>query len=255
MTTHIFTDSINETGPAISALKPGGDIETIAVASQWKLIWAKFVRQKVAVVAGVIILLFYLVGVFAEFLAPALPETSRPQYTYAPPQAIRLFVPTPDGGSQFLPHVKGYTVTVDQASLRRTFVPDDSVVVPIGFFVPGPAYKLWGLIPMTTHLIGPLKATDPMYLLGTDRLGRDLLSRLIYGTRISMSIGLIGVCISLCLGVVLGSLPASTAAGSIPSSSASSKSSARCRPSRSGWGWPRRCRSPGRRYRSISSSP
>ena len=78
--------------------------------------------------------------------------------------------------------------------------------MPIGFFVKGAPYKMWGLFPMDRHLIGPLKPTDPMYLLGTDKLGRDLLSRLIYGTRVSMSIGLIGVCISLVLGVVLGSL-------------------------------------------------
>ena len=70
----------------------------------------------------------------------------------------------------------------------------------------GPPYKMWGLIPMDLHLIGPLKSSDTMYLLGTDKLGRDLLTRLIYGTRVSMSIGLIGVCISLTLGVVLGSI-------------------------------------------------
>ena len=141
-----------------------------------------------------------------EFLAPALPDASRPQFTYAPPQAIAFFVTEPDGSSRFLPHVKGYSQTVDQASLRRVFTLDETKIVPIGLFVKGPAYRLWGLIPMDLHLMGPLKSTDTMYLMGTDKLGRDLLSRLIYGTRVSMSIGLIGVAISLCLGVVLGSL-------------------------------------------------
>jgi peptide/nickel transport system permease protein len=65
---------------------------------------------------------------------------------------------------------------------------------------------MWGLIPMDTHLVGPLDPTQPMNLLGTDSLGRDLLSRLIHGTRISMSIGLIGVASSLLIGVVLGAL-------------------------------------------------
>jgi peptide/nickel transport system permease protein len=87
-----------------------------------------------------------------------------------------------------------------------TFVVDDTLIVPIGFFVRGPEYKLWGLIPADLHLMGPLKATDTMYLMGSDKLGRDLLSRLIYGTRISMSIGLVGVLVSLCFGVTLGSL-------------------------------------------------
>ncbi len=97
-------------------------------------------------------------------------------------------------------------MTVDQESLRRSFVVDPAKVVPIGFFVKGPPYKMWGLFPMDRHLLGPLKSTDSMYLLGSDKLGRDLLTRLIYGTRVSMSIGLIGVVSSLVIGVVLGSL-------------------------------------------------
>ena len=143
---------------------------------------------------------------FAEFLAPGLPDTSRPQYTFAPPQAIRLFVPKPGGGTEFLPHVNGYKIEIDKVALRRMFVLDKTRVVPIGLFVPGPAYKLWGLIPMNMHLIGPTGPNQPMYLLGADRLGRDLFSRLIYATRVSMSIGLIGVAMSLILGVVLGAL-------------------------------------------------
>jgi peptide/nickel transport system permease protein len=206
MTVHTHIEGAGETGPEITPIKSVGTGAQIAVAGPWRLIWLKFVRNKVAVVAGIIVLLMYLLGLFAEFLAPALPDASRPQFTYAPPQDIAFFVTGPDGSSRFLPHVKGYTQTVDQASLRRTFTVDESIVVPIGFFVEGPPYKMWGLFPMTVHLIGPLDPTDTMYLLGTDKLGRDLLSRLIYGTRISMSIGLIGVVISLCLGVVLGSL-------------------------------------------------
>jgi peptide/nickel transport system permease protein len=157
-------------------------------------------------VAGIIILLLYLVGLFAEFLAPSLPDTSRPQYTFAPPQGIGLFLATQDGGRTFQPHVNGYSVTIDKAALRRIFVPDPRKPAPIGFFVKGPAYKLWGLVPMDRHFIGPLNPADPMYLLGADRLGRDVFSRLIYGTRVSMSIGLAGVAISLLLGVVLGAI-------------------------------------------------
>jgi peptide/nickel transport system permease protein len=195
-----------EDRPAISPLRPGDDPATIAVAGPWALIWHKFVRNKVAVVAGVIILCFYLVGTFAEFLAPNLPSTSRPQYTYAPPQGISFFVTGPDGRTQFLPHVKGYTVEVDPVALRRTFVVDETKIIPVGFFVKGPGYKMWNLFPMERHLLGPLNPNDPVYLLGTDKLGRDLLSRLIYATRVSMSIGLIGVASSLIIGVVLGSL-------------------------------------------------
>jgi peptide/nickel transport system permease protein len=197
---HIVAD-----GPSISPLKQGKTISTAAVGP-WRLIAGKLIRQKVAMVAGVIILLLYLVGLFAEFLAPGLPSTSRPQFTYAPPQGLSFFVTRPDGSSEFNFHVKGYKVEIDKVALRRTFVVDDTKVVPIGFFVKGPAYKLWGLIPMSRRLIGPINPNDPMYLLGADRLGRDVLSRLIYGTRVSMSIGLVGVAMSLILGVVLGSI-------------------------------------------------
>ncbi|MDV3249851.1 ABC transporter permease [Devosia sp. BK] len=200
--TPILDAKIVEDGPAISGLKPGMDPISDAAAGQWTLIWRKFLKQKVALFCGGVILVLYLIGAFAEFLAPGLPDTSRAQYTYAPPQSIGLF--TPDGQFQF--HVKGYTVEIDKAALRRTFVVDDSVIVPVGLFVEGPAYKFWGIFETNRHLIGPLDPTQPMYLLGADRLGRDLLSRLIYGTRISMSIGLIGVCMSLVLGVVLGSI-------------------------------------------------
>src|SRR5690606_18691932 len=125
-----------------------------------------------------------------EFLAPGLPDASKPQFTYAPPQDLAFFV-TDENGTRFQPHVKGYSQEVDPESLRRVFTVDDDKVVPIGLFVKGPAYKLWGLIPMDVHLVGPVKSTDTMFLLGTDKLGRDLLTRLIYGTRVSMSIGLV----------------------------------------------------------------
>lgn len=206
MSTHTHIQEAAETGPAISPLKSEGKVIETAVAGQWTLIRLKFVRNKVAVFAGFIVLFLYFVALFAEFLAPALPGASRPQFTYAPPQSIAFTVTHEDGTTEFLPHVKGYTQEVDQESLRRVFTVDENKIVPISFFVKGPEYKLWNLIPMDLHLMGPVKSTDTMYLLGTDKLGRDLLSRLIYGTRVSMSIGLIGVFISLTLGVVMGSL-------------------------------------------------
>jgi peptide/nickel transport system permease protein len=195
-------DAIEEEAPAISPLRGGADAAALATVGPWRLVFGKLLRQRLAVAAGIVVLLLYLVGVLAEFLAPALPDTSRPQYTFAPPQGIGLFAP----GGGWLPHVTGYRVAIDKVALRRTFVPDPAKLVPIGFFVAGPPYRLWGLIPLRVHLIGPRNPADPMYLLGADRLGRDVLSRLIYGTRVSMSIGLVGVAISLLLGVVLGAL-------------------------------------------------
>src|SRR5690606_26216969 len=165
-------------------------------------VWYKFSRNKLALVSGFVILFFCLVGLFAEFLAPSVPDASRPQFTNAPPQQLGFFVTEPDGSTRFQLHVTGYTMEVDPASLRRTYVADPEQVVPVGLFVQGAPYRMWGLFNADRHLLGPLAAGDTMYLLGTDRLGRDLMSRLVYGTRISMSIGLVGVCISLLLGVV-----------------------------------------------------
>ncbi|TCQ99363.1 ABC transporter permease [Neorhizobium sp. JUb45] len=198
--------AVLETGPAVSPLKSGGKVKTLEAAGQWTLIRRRFFRHKVAAVAGGIIVVLYLIGAFAEFLAPGLPNTSRPQFTFAPPQRISLFAPNADGETRFLPHVKGYKIEIEPKALRRSFVVDQTKVIPIGFFVKGAPYKLWGVIPMETHLVGPLDAREPMYLLGSDRLGRDLMSRLIYGTRVSMSIGLVGVAISLSLGVIMGAV-------------------------------------------------
>lgn len=202
---HTHVEGAAEAGPAVTPIRRSGKDVAIDVAGPWTLIWLKFSRNKVALVAGAFILFLYFVGIFAEFLAPSVPDASRPQYTYAPPQGISFFV-TDETGPRFQPHVVGYSQKVDQDSGRRVFTIDPTKVIPIGLFVRGAPYKMWGLFPADLHLIGPLKKTDPMYLLGSDKLGRDLLTRLIYGTRVSMSIGIIGVCISLTLGVVLGSI-------------------------------------------------
>ena len=182
-------------GPAITELKRR---RGSGASGPWRLVAARFLRQRVATAACGLVLLLYLVGAFAEFLAPGVPDASKPQYGYAPPQPLHLLAA--------IPHAEGYRTEVDRASLRRTFVPDDNRSVPVGWFVQGAPYRLWGLVPMTTHLFGPLRPSDPFFLLGADRLGRDLLTRLIYGTRVSMSIGLAGVATSLVLGVVLGAL-------------------------------------------------
>ncbi|AML52600.1 ABC transporter permease [Falsihalocynthiibacter arcticus] len=197
---------LEETGPAISPLRPGDDSNKIAVSGQWTLIRQKFFSNKVAVFAGIVVLLFYFIGLFAEFLAPTSPTLAQPRVTYAPPQSIDFFVTNEVDERQWLPHVKGYTMTVNQESLRRSFAIDETAIIPIGLFVEGTPYRMWGMFEMDTHLVGPIDPSHNMNLLGTDSLGRDLLSRLIYGTRISMSIGLIGVVSSLIIGVVLGAL-------------------------------------------------
>jgi peptide/nickel transport system permease protein len=188
------------TTEAVTAV--AGDDESIAVASQWKLVWWGFKRHRVALVCGIITLFIYLVAVFAPFLAPYNASTHNSEYTYAPPQRLHLL----DDGS-WSPHVNGYTLEQDPDTFALTFEIDETVKVPVGFFVKGQEYKLLGLITWDRHLVGPKDYDSaPMYLLGADSNGRDMLSRIIHGTTISMSIGLVGVLLSLLLGVVLGGI-------------------------------------------------
>jgi peptide/nickel transport system permease protein len=169
-------------------------------ASQWTLMWWRFKKHKLAMAGGIFTIILYLIAIFAEFLAPFPPDMTNTEATYAPPQTLILFDET-----GFNPHVLGYSVEIDPVALRRTFVVDPEVKIPVRLFTQGFAYEVLGQ-EMTLHLIGPTDPEATMYLIGADRLGRDVLSRLIFGTRISMSIGLIGVTISLVLGIVLGGI-------------------------------------------------
>ena len=177
-----------------------------ASASQWQLMWRQFRRHRLAMVSSIVLVLILVVALFCEFFAPFPPEKFTPQYTYAPPQAVHLFSRDADGGLAFAPHVNGYSVKVDPIALRRTFTVDPEKPIPVGFFVKSEPYTMWGLFTVDRKFFGPTDKNDVIFLLGADRLGRDLLSRIIYGTRISVSIGLIGVALSLVLGIVLGGI-------------------------------------------------
>lgn len=181
------------------------DESRLFVASQWQLMWWRFRKHKVALFSAIVTILIYMVAIFAEFLAPFPVDKYEARYTYAPPQGIHFFVDTEEG-RKFQPHVNDYKVEIDPVALRRTFVVDPETIIPVRFFSTGEPYKILGLIPWDVHLVGPVDKSQPMYLLGADRLGRDVFSRLIHGTRISMSIGLLGVTLSLVLGILLGGL-------------------------------------------------
>lgn len=172
--------------------------------SQLGLMWRRFKRHKLALVSLWVVALFYLVALLAEFLAPADPAAYSARYTFAPPQGLQLFSQNDDGSWRFFPHVNGYASEIDRKAMRRTYVIDPEVEIPVRFFAPSKPYKLAGLIPMSVKLMAVTEARAPFYVLGADRLGRDLLSRLIHGTRISLSIGLAGVTLSLFFGIVIG---------------------------------------------------
>ncbi len=189
---------------ALPAAEIGGETR-IVVANQWQLIWWKFRKHRLAMAAGVFTILLYAVAVFAEFFAPYSAGAYSAAHTFIPPQSIQLLQRT-ENGWRFYPHVYGFKVQVDPESYKRTYVLDEAITYPVGLFVRGESYKLWGLFATDRHLVGAAQFGDPVYLLGTDRLGRDVLSRTIYGTRVSMSVGLVGVGLSLLLGIILGGI-------------------------------------------------
>jgi peptide/nickel transport system permease protein len=190
--------------PTLAPSPPAEREAQLYVASQWQLMWWRFRRHKLAMISGIIVALIYLVAIFAEFIAPYASDVVNARYLYAPPQTLHLF--STDGGLHFAPHVFGYKSVVDAAAGRRTFTLDDNQPVAVGLFVQGSRYQLLGFIPWDRHLIGPAQSDQPMYLLGADRLGGDMFSKTVYGARISMSIGLVGVALSLILGIFLGGI-------------------------------------------------
>jgi peptide/nickel transport system permease protein len=178
--------------------------ERIFVASQWQLMWWRFRKHKLAMISGVIIIGFYLAAVGADFLAYADPNSSEAQRSLMPPQPIYFF-----DGWRFSPHVYAVKGRRDPMTFKRVYQADPNQKIPIRFLARGFEYKFLGLIPTSIHLLGVdegFVAERAIFLLGTDVQGRDLWSRLLYATRISMTIGLVGVTLSLFLGVVLGGI-------------------------------------------------
>jgi peptide/nickel transport system permease protein len=191
-------------GNALSGNGLNGNGER-ATASQRTLVWWAFKKHRLALVSAWFLLLVVVIVVLCEFVAPYGDRNRDSQYTTAPPQVLRIVDTSGDSWDWGL-HVHGYESTQDERSLRITYEPNPDDLVEVGFFVKGHEYKLFGFIPWDRHLIGPKEHGQPMYLLGTTTDGRDLLSQIIYATRISISVGIIGVLLAFLLGIVLGAI-------------------------------------------------
>jgi peptide/nickel transport system permease protein len=179
--------------------------ERIYVASQWRLMWWKFRKHKLALVSVVLLVALYVIALFCEFFSPYDPNRNNVKYQRCPPQVPRFLS---QDGFRLRPFVYGMTVTRDPVSLEKKYEIDKERIYPLYFFVRGDPYKLWGVLRSDWHLIG-IRADEQdqdatMYLMGSDELGRDMLSRTITGGRISLTIGLVGITVSLTLGVLLG---------------------------------------------------
>ena len=173
--------------------------EDLYQASQWKLMFWKLRRHKLAISGGVVLLIFYLTAIFAPIIAPYNGD-HRSEYLYLPPQKIYLI----DNGS-FHPYVYGIEKTRNPETLGLEFTENKDEINYLQVFVQADSYKLWGFIPMDFHLFGA-EGDKQVFLIGTDNLGRDLFSRSILASMISLSIGLVGVFISFILGVVIGGI-------------------------------------------------
>jgi len=173
----------------------------VFLASQWKLMWWKFKRHRLALISAIILAILYAMIIIAEFLAPYNLVTRNVESIYAPPQKVRLF----HEGNLVGPFVYGRTVKLNMDTLKREYADNPKDIQKLRFFCHGDAYKFWGLVDSNIHLVCPAEGRQ-FFLLGTDQLGHDVLSRIIYGARISLTIGLLGVAVSFILGIVIGGI-------------------------------------------------
>lgn len=184
---------------AIEAMAAGQ--ERYYLAGQWRLMWWKLRRHRLAVISGAFLLAMYASILVSEILAPYDLHTRHTDFLFAPPQTIHLF----HDGQLIGPFVYGLDTSLDMETLRWVYASNPGKIETVRFFCLGDAYRFWGAFEGRFHLFCPAEG-GTLFLLGTDRLGRDMLSRIIYGARISLTIGLIGISISFFFGITLGGL-------------------------------------------------
>jgi peptide/nickel transport system permease protein len=175
----------------------------LADASQWRLVWLKFRRHRLAVASAVVLVIMYMLAGFCEFVSPYNPSERNARSVQAPPQRIRFI--DADGSFHLRPFVYGFELEIHPETWQRLYQPDPQKRYPIRFFHRGTPYKFWGMFETDIHLFG-VADDGYIHLFGTDKLGRDMFTRVMYGGRISLTIGLIGVVLTFFLGVLLGGI-------------------------------------------------
>ena len=187
------------TASTVEILQTSKAEDRVSVAPNWKLVWWRFRKNKLAVISAVVLILFYIIVLFPGFFATQEPEQTAAKLSFIPPQGIGFFQ---GGHFMSVPAVEGKRNAV---TLRMEWKVDPAKRLGVRLFAKGFAYEVLGLFKSDRHLIGLADSEQGgFYLLGTDRLGRDVWSRLMFGTRTSMTVGLIAVALSVILGVLLG---------------------------------------------------
>ena len=178
-----------------------GAEDRIAVASNWALVWWRFRKHHLAVFSAFVLACFYIVVLCPDFFSTQSPEQTDARQAFVPIQSLHFF--DEGGWNPWVPAIVGKR---NPETLRMEWTPDPSKKVRVRFFATGPEYRVVGLFPSNTHLLGAATPGQRIFLLGSDRLGRDQWSRIMHGTQTSMTVGLVAVTLSVVLGVVLGGI-------------------------------------------------
>ena len=173
--------------------------EKFYMASQWKMMWWRLRKHRLAVWSGAILFVLYASILVSECIAPYGLQTRNADFIFAPPQKVQFF----HEGEFIGPFVYSLDYRLNMEILRREYADNQDVVQPLRFFCRGDVYEFWSLFESDFHLVCAAKG-GTFFFLGTDRLGRDIWSRMIYGTRISLTVGLVGIILSFILGISIG---------------------------------------------------
>lgn len=194
---------VDQAGVPETGLAASQDEERISIASNWTLVWWRFRKNKLAVLSGIILIFLLIIVLVPDFFATMDPEKTDARLAFIPIQSIHW---TDEG--RLKPWVPGVVGKRDPVTLKMLWTVDESEKVYIKLFSEGYSYKILGLIGSNIHLIGAADSEQAgkVFLLGTDRLGRDQWSRLAHATRISMTIGMVSVGVSIVLGLILGGI-------------------------------------------------
>ena len=176
--------------------------EKYYMSTQWQLMARKFVRHKLAIVGMIILGIMYTIAIFSEFFAVYNVAERNVNFTYVAPQKIRLIT---DEGFPLRPYVHPLIMKEDPYTWRKYYAEDETEKFYLQFFAKTEPYKLLGLIDMDVRFVS-VEEGATLFLLGTDRSGRDLYSRILDGLRISLTIGLVGVAFTFVLGCVFGGI-------------------------------------------------